>query len=458
MSRVTLAMTESTYEEIIESLKDDSETAFTLSIGIADDEGGDLTVFVRQLDLVPTASYIERSPEHLLISSTGFMPAFGRVAITESSAGFMHTHPGGVAKHSRLDEFVDRELSPVAQLRTGKPYFLSVVVAGLPRMPRFAGRIFVGQQIRRIDEVRVVGTRIRLIRTDDSGESSIRDLGQFDRQIRAFGKLGQQTLGGLRVGVAGAGGTGSAVCEQLVRLGVGEIIVVDDDFVTESNVSRIYGSKIQDVGKLKVDVIAANAWSINGKSVVTSIAGRVTEEGVARKLRHCDVIFGCTDDQWGRSILARLSYWYLIPLFDMGVIITRDGDAVGEVIARITAVGPGTSCLLCRGRIQPAEIRAESLPIEERERLATEGYISGLGEPDPSVVTFTTLVAAFATSEMLKRLFGFSQGMASDETLIRIDRSEVRRNRVRPKSGHYCSDPTQWGIADTEPFLGQLWI
>jgi len=52
----------------------------------------------------------------------------------------------------------------------------------------------------------------------------------FDRSVRAFGADIQAALGDLRIAVIGAGGTGSAVAEQLVRLGVRHLTLIDAIF------------------------------------------------------------------------------------------------------------------------------------------------------------------------------------------------------------------------------------
>ncbi len=52
-----------------------------------------------------------------------------------------------------------------------------------------------------------------------------------DRQLAVFGVTGQQTLGRLRVGLVGLGGTGSHMAQNLAYLGVREFVLVDDDAV-----------------------------------------------------------------------------------------------------------------------------------------------------------------------------------------------------------------------------------
>ena len=69
---------------------------------------------------------------------------------------------------------------------------------------------------------------------------------------------------------------------------------------------------------------------------VTGVAKPITYRSVAERLKDCDVIFGCTDDEWGRSILNRLAVYYYIPVIDMGVRIASIGGAVESVQGRVT--------------------------------------------------------------------------------------------------------------------------
>jgi molybdopterin/thiamine biosynthesis adenylyltransferase len=64
------------------------------------------------------------------------------------------------------------------------------------------------------------------------------------RQRDALGGVHDQ-LRHLSVGVVGCAGLGSPVAEQLVRMGVAEIVIVDPDVLdTESNVRRVFGSTL----------------------------------------------------------------------------------------------------------------------------------------------------------------------------------------------------------------------
>ena len=51
----------------------------------------------------------------------------------------------------------------------------------------------------------------------------------FERTLQAFGQGTTHYLSNLTVGIAGVSGTGSIVAEQLMRLGIKRLVLVDDD-------------------------------------------------------------------------------------------------------------------------------------------------------------------------------------------------------------------------------------
>jgi molybdopterin/thiamine biosynthesis adenylyltransferase len=309
----------------------------------------------------------------------------------------------------------------------------------------------------RLDAVRIIDHRWRLLLAAGPDESDA--AAAFDRQIRAFGPDGQRLLARLRVGVVGVGGTGSAVCEQLIRLGVGELIAIDPDVINDdgSNVTRVWGSTLDDIGMHKVDIVARTAQRVGLGTKVTPVRGTINDEAAARLLTDCDVVFGCTDDNRGRVILSRLAVWYLIPVIDMGVKLTSTDGILTGIEGRVTIVGPETGCLQCRGRINSETLQTEVLEPRERAERVAEGYAVGLAERDPAVIAYTTGVAATAISELLARLFNLDDEPPSTELLLRFHRRDIRRNTRTGQSGHWCTDPKNRGAGDAVPFLGTIW-
>lgn len=306
-----------------------------------------------------------------------------------------------------------------------------------------------------IHALRIVGDSWRLL----LAEGDVPSPAVFDRQIRAFGSAGQHLLAHLRVGVVGAGGTGSAVCEQLIRLGVGEITVIDDDVINDdgSNVTRVWGSAMADIGMPKVDIVARTAERIGFGTRINPIQGTINDEATARELRHCDVIFGCTDDNRGRITLSRIATWYLIPVIDMGVKLSSSDGVLTNIDGRVTIVHHATGCLQCRGRIDAQALQTEVLQPLEREARVAESYAVGLGERDPAVVAYTTSIAATAVAEFLARIFGLDTERPSSELLVRFHQRSIGRSTRCARPGHWCVDSANVGAGDVEPFLGTMW-
>ena len=70
--------------------------------------------------------------------------------------------------------------------------------------------------------------------------------GRFERQVRLFGKEGQERIKNAHVAVIGAGGIGSHVVQQLAFLGVGCLTIIDSDDLEETNKNRLIGSRYDD--------------------------------------------------------------------------------------------------------------------------------------------------------------------------------------------------------------------
>lgn len=92
---------------------------------------------------------------------------------------------------------------------------------------------------------------------------------QFMRTRLTFGKENMEKLYNARVIVFGIGGVGSYVVEALVRSGIGEIDIVDDDKICLSNLNRQIYALHSTIGKNKVDVAEERIHDINPDCKVT---------------------------------------------------------------------------------------------------------------------------------------------------------------------------------------------
>lgn len=95
-------------------------------------------------------------------------------------------------------------------------------------------------------------------------------LNQFSRTELLFGKRGMEVLKNARVAVFGIGGVGGYAVEALVRSGVGEVDLIDDDKVCLTNLNRQIIATRKTVGKYKVDVMKERILEINPDAIVNT--------------------------------------------------------------------------------------------------------------------------------------------------------------------------------------------
>jgi molybdopterin/thiamine biosynthesis adenylyltransferase len=457
MSRVTLVLPQWIAGDIDAAARQEVESAGVLLVGAARTDE-QLRLIGREIIWVPPEFYERQTYNSLRISSQGFVPALGRAEELDATPVFFHIHPGedGDPHPSEWDNFVDADLVEPFRIRSGSDVYASIIFSRAENLFRFTGRGRDGDHDLQVERIVISGDRTALISSEDTTRRRVSAL--FDRQVRALGGAVQNALSSLIVGVVGSGGTGSAVAEQLVRLGVRDLILIDPDVLTESNVTRVYGSTLDQVGQPKVKVLTDYLQQIAPDADISAMEALVMEQAVARALTGCDVLFGCTDDNAGRLILSRLASYYLMPFIDCGVLISSEYGIIRGIDGRVTVQTPGAACLVCRNRVDLARAAAEQLDPAERQLRQDEGYAPELGGIEPAVVTFTSMVASQAVSELIERLTGYGPEPVPTEVLFRAHDREMSTNLHEPHRGHYC-DPSagMLGRGDGEPFLGQLW-
>lgn len=385
----------------------------------------------------------------LAITSQALMRITKRARVTGTSILFVHSHPEGHPEFSTQDDIEEVPLLQFLQARVPNTVHGTMVVT----RESVVARLFAPNRVK-VDLVLSVGEKFRLW-SEDYGKLIP---SFFDRQVLAFGTDIQKSLLRLRAGIVGLGGTGSPLAEQLYRLGVGNLSFFDGDTLEQSNLNRVYGTELNDVGLNKAEIAAQRLTRIGFDAIVQATPTSINFEEAARKLPDCDIIFGCTDKETPRAILNQVSLRYLIPVFDLGVLIdSQEGDLQG-VFGRVTTLLPGEACLFCRGRISAEAIRVEGLSDSDRAKQAAEGYAPELETRAPAVIPFTSSVASTAVMELLHRMTGFmGPNRVASETICFFDSCSIRTNRVSARPTCFCMDKRMWGTGGGKPFLGMLW-
>jgi molybdopterin/thiamine biosynthesis adenylyltransferase len=390
---------------------------------------------------VPADEYIVQLGHHLEVSPQFWARAAKRARTTGEALVIMHSHPRDTRtpRFSGSDDFGEDRLIPKIHSRASVPVAATVISPGGVR-----GRITLpSARTQDLPIAQVIGTH----RESHSDAS----MPEFDRQIRALGQRGQATLRAMTVAVVGVGGLGSHVLQQLLHLGIGRIIVVEPDRVDRSNLSRLVGGIRADAlfRRHKTAVARRLARRLGHRSNLTALPESVTTAAGAVTLLDCDVIIGCTDNHWSRMVLNALAYQHYVPVLDLGVEL-QAGGALG---GRVTWLYPDSACLWCLGILNGDRIRIEQLPEATRRAELAEGYIQGINEPAPAVVSINGVIASLAVTELLARFTGFAGTSArADLLLYRLSDGVVRRTCPPPTAGcSICSSAGLLGVGNLAP-------
>lgn len=405
-------------------------------------------LIVKEVIEIDVGHYIKKEKFGLSIKSLSYVSIAKKALLNNYVIVFIHSHPNGYREFSDKDDTEETKLLEFFdKIIPDKPHGTMVLTKD-----SICGRVKRPYGWEPFDKIRVIGEKF--IFFDEKNFSVNNEV--FDRQIEAFGEKTQKILHKLHVGVVGAGGTGSSIVEQLTRLGVGEISIFDGDYFDKSNVNRVYGSKILDSNGNKALIAGNNSVKIGLNTKVNVYQKFISEEYIARKMRDCDIVFGCTDTHSSRGILVRLSAYYYIPIFDLAVKINSNNGEISDILARLTLMYPNEACLFCRGRIDVKKIRAESQNITDYNQELADGYAPELETRAPAVIPFTTNIASFAISEFIHKITGFKgEEIKSTEYLISFENNEIRKNRARQVENCICRKNI--GMADSGNFLGLVW-
>ena len=366
----------------------------------------------------------------------------------------IHSHPGGYDRFSDVDDASDSELFPSIHAWTddGFPHASAVM---LP-CGRIFGRVHLADgSWQPLNRVTVAGDNILFF---DHDREPVEVSADQVRTAQAFGAGTVSLLRRLSVGVVGTSGTGSWVVEQLGRLGVGRLVLVDPDRVEHKNLNRIIETSVVDAekGRLKVEVLAERVSHFGTACSVEVYAGSVLNGKIANRLAECDILFGCVDSLEGRDVLNRIATFYCIPFFDVGVLLRADGcGSVETVCGSVHYLLPGGSSLISRGVYTGEDLSAESTKRTDPalyEQRRKEGYLRGVRENSPAVVSINGFIASAGVNEFLARIHHFRLESNSDLRWQQFDL--VNCCWTHPTDGAPCTMLAKHaGRGDLNPFL-----
>lgn len=373
----------------------------------------------------------------------------------------IHSHPDGLAYFSSQDDESDLSFyNSIFGWGQSTDGHISAFMQ--PDGMIVARKLNEGISFTNLDKVSIVGDTIQHFVHPDNSTLEI-DKEIHIRNIQAFGDHTMSLLKGMSVAVVGCSGTGSPLIEQLVRLGVGEIVLVDFDKVEFKNLNRILNSSILDAKsqRLKVDVIADRINWMGLGTVVKTIPENICSSRQAIKtIASTDFIFGCSDSAECRDILNRISTFYLVPYLDLGVVLIPNlSGGISKIAGAVHYIQPKGSSLLSRGVYSLEEVDEEVMKRQNNdqyEQLKNEGYLRGLTtEESPAVISINMYASSIAVNEFLNRVHPYKSMDLFETQAIRFSISD----NITEYDAGGSKDEILWplaGLGDREIFIGLI--
>lgn len=408
---------------------------------------------VWKIELIPYDE-CERRADSITWPTDRLIALFHEAARRGMAVVKLHSHPGGYDRFSEFDDASDKAFFDAAVSWTESPLSHASVIA-LPCGRMFGRFQTPSGQFQPLELISVAG---------DSLEYWFDQPSEFvpefaDRHAQVLGDATITVMRRLRAVVVGCSGTGSPTVEQLYRLGIGELVLVDPDLVGVENLNRILNSRDADVQQKrpKVRVLEEAIHATGLGTTVVALPKDLTDPAVIRLVATCDVIFGCVDSVFARHVLNKLASTYCIPYFDIGVGLKADGNGgISHVSGAINYLQPDGSSLLSRGAFSLDDVQADALrranPDEYADRVAS-GYIAGADVARPAVITVNMIFSGIGVFEFLNRLHQMrddpNAGFAMQRISLSHGFSDVSDDGVR------CIVVSRYlGQGDLQPLLG----
>lgn len=127
---------------------------------------------------------------------------------------------------------------------------------------------------------------------------------RYTRNVPALTEAECDLLRTKKVAVIGCGGLGGHLIDQLVRIGIGSIRVVDGDVFEETNLNRQLLSEVPLLGCSKAKAAADRILRVNPSVQAEAVAQFLGWENAAQIISGCDAVLDGLDNIESRRVLA----------------------------------------------------------------------------------------------------------------------------------------------------------
>jgi molybdopterin/thiamine biosynthesis adenylyltransferase len=365
----------------------------------------------------------------------------------------VHNHPAGtLSSFSHTDTRSELELCQemkrlAYEHRQDAPaFFLVEILLGPEGFLAARTRCTTNPQNAVPAVLRVIGHTYRALISGTSADTertvSEIDAELYSRQEDFIVPDVQKHMQGARVLQIGAGGTGSIMAEALTRLGIGHLRILDFDKVEKSNLNRLQGFSVNDIGCSKAICLAKRLAACNpAASIAFSDLNIIEAVNDTSLFTNADMIVSCVDNDVARHYITCAAAQYMLPVFDCSSIVRQEKYGWG-FYSRCYHFIPGmTACPTCLEGIrltdgkEVAEHFANPLLRREKRRA---GYVENHTYSAPSVYPVNMQSVAMTMLEIMHYFTGARPlVMAAEHCMQTGDttRHEFEKTRHRHREG-----------------------
>lgn len=181
-------------------------------------------------------------------------------------------------------------------------------------------------------------------------------INEFSRTELLLGAEGIETLRKAKVMVFGVGGVGSHCIEALARCGVGNLVLIDNDTLSMTNINRQSIAYHSTIGKYKTEVMKERIADICPETKVTTYERFIGRDNLDDILEaKPDYIIDAIDNVTAKLALVEKAAECGIPLISsMGT-----GNKLHAELFEITDISKTSVCPLCK--VMRKELKARGI-------------------------------------------------------------------------------------------------
>ena len=168
---------------------------------------------------------------------------------------------------------------------------------------------------------------------------------QFSRTEMLIGKEAIKKLENAKVAIFGIGGVGSFTVEALVRAGIGNFVLIDNDKISLTNLNRQIHATHKTIGKNKVDVMKERILDINPNAKVQTYTEFYLPENSEKMIdKSYTYIVDAIDTVTAKIDLVEKAEEYKIPIISsMGT-----GNKINPEMLEVTDIYKTSECPLAK--------------------------------------------------------------------------------------------------------------